>query len=85
LSNCPWINGRLYGYHADRVTTWPISGPRFIPMDQRQYSALKKVAEYDGLNTRSEKYLKNDPNLTDIDRAFIRRIWRIREQEEARK
>lgn len=79
-----WINGRFYGYHFDTGVSWPILGNGFIPLDQRQYSAFKKVVEYNGLNTRSEKYLQNDPNLTDPDRDLIRRIWRIREQEEAR-
>ncbi|MGC4106758.1 MAG: hypothetical protein QM753_10470 [Thermomicrobiales bacterium] len=78
-----WINGRFYGYHSDTGTAWPISGEGFIELDQRQYSALKKVAEYNGLNTRSERYLTYEPNLTDRDRDLIRDIWRMREQAKA--
>ncbi|MGB3327342.1 MAG: minor capsid protein [Thermomicrobiales bacterium] len=76
-----WVNGRLYGYYADRGTAWPISGDGFITMDQKQYSAFRQIVENDGLGPESEVFLERSRQLTDDDRELVRRIWRIREQE----
>jgi len=76
-----WTAGRLYGFHTDSGTSYPISGEGFIAMDQKQYSAFKQIIENNGLGPRSEVFLANSRHLTDEDRELVRRLWRIREQE----
>ena len=77
-----WINGRLYGYHTDTGTAYPMRREGFVEMDQRQYSALRMTIRYHGLNEESEFELKKRPNLTDEDRDLIRYVWRMREDAE---
>lgn len=77
-----WVNGRLWGYHADTGTArlWPISGDGFIQLDGKQYRALTIVATYNGLTEDAERQLSHMDILTDEDRALVRRIWRMREE-----
>lgn len=77
-----WINGRLYGYHTDTGTAYPMRGEGFVEMDQRQYSALRMVIRYNGLNDQAELELRLRPNLTDEDRDLVRQVWRMREEAE---
>lgn len=74
-----WINGRLWGYHTDTGTGYPVEGDGFIPMTQAQYAALRKIASYNGINKRSEQELRSNPQFTDEDIELAYRVWRIRE------
>jgi hypothetical protein len=75
-----WVNRRLWGFHTDRGTAYPIHGEGFVPLSQNVYSGLKKVAEYNGLDERAEAYLRRSPTLTEGECELVRLLWRIREQ-----
>lgn len=77
-----WINGRLWGYHTDTGTAYPMRGVGFVEMNQRQYSALRMVIRYNGLNDRSEFEMQMRSNLSDEDRDLVRNVWRMREEAE---
>jgi len=75
-----WVNGRLWGYHADTGTIYPMEGGGFVQMTQLQFFALRVLVRYNGINPQSERMLANNPDMTDEDRDIARRIWRMREE-----
>ncbi len=77
-----WINGRLWGFHTDTGTAYPMEGKGFVRLNQLQFFALRTIARYNGLNARSEATLNRHPDLTDEDREIVRRLWRMREEAE---
>lgn len=77
-----WINGRLWGYHTDTGTAYPIEGEGFVQMNSLQYYALRTIARYNGINPDSERELSYHPDLNDEDRELARRVWRMREEAE---
>jgi hypothetical protein len=38
-----WINGRLWGYHTDTGTVFPMEGDGFVSMSAIQYYALRTI------------------------------------------
>ena len=79
-----WVNHRLWGFHTDSGTAYPIHGEGLVSLEQNVYSALKKLAEYNGMNARSEEYLRRTPTLSDVERELVRALWAIREQARTR-
>ena len=75
-----WIHGRLWGFHTDTGTAYPISGTGFISLTQAQHSALRMIAGYTHLNEDAERELRMRPSLTDEDREIVRYVWRLRRQ-----
>ena len=73
-----WVNGRLWGFHTDTGTAYPIRGNGVIPLTQAQHSAVRMIAGYTELNEDAERELRMRPSLTDMDREIVRRIWRLR-------
>lgn len=77
-----WINGRLWGFHTNTGTSYPIEGEGFVQMNAIQYYALRTIARYTGINPDSERELAHHPDLTDEDRELARRVWRMRAEAE---
>jgi len=68
------INGRIYGIH-ENGTSFPVSGPGFIPVDRRVAKVLRILKRHGGPDPEAIRRIGNNPDLDaqSVEQGF--RIW----------